>query len=166
MLTLRPLLPDDESQVRAIHDQMKDDNFNFLFHHELSWSQILAQLEKEAAGVDLPPGRVRCDFLVAEVAGGIVGRVSIRHELNGFLLNYGGHVGYGVAPGHRRRGHATEILRQSVARLADLGVDRVLVTCDDDNTGSAAVIENCGGVLEDIRPEPGGVAKRRYWIAS
>lgn len=166
MLTLRTLRPDDETRVRAIHDQMSAEGFEFVFHHELAWSEILDRLAKEAAGVDLPPGRVPCDFLVAEVDGEIVGRTSIRHELNDFLLNVGGHVGYGVAPGHRRRGYATEILRQSVARLAELGVDRVLVTCDDDNLGSATVIEACGGVLEDVRPVPGEAAKRRYWIES
>lgn len=166
MLTLRPLRVDDETRVRAIHDQLVAEDFPFLFHDHLPWTEILATMEKEAAGVDLAPGRVRCDFLVAEVDGEIVGRTSIRHELTEFLLNVGGHVGYAVAPEQRRRGYATEILRQSVARLADLGVDRVLVTCDDDNVGSAAVIEACGGVLEDIRPLPGEVSKRRYWIES
>ena len=39
------------------------------------------------------------------------------------------------------------------------GIDRVLVTCDDDNVGSARTIESQGGVLEDIRR-----GKRRYWI--
>ena len=166
MLTLRSLRPGDEFRVREIHDQMADEDFDFVFHAELPWPELLAQLAKEATGVDLPPDRVPCDFLVAEVDGEIVGRTSIRHELNDFLLAYGGHIGYGVAPEHRRRGHATEILRQSIARLGELGVTQVLVTCDDDNTGSAKVIEACGGVLADVRPMPGEVPKRRYWIGS
>jgi predicted acetyltransferase len=41
----------------------------------------------------------------------------------------------------------------------------VLVTCDEDNLASIAVIERCGGVLEDVRPDPDGAPKRRYWIA-
>ncbi|WP_237565966.1 GNAT family N-acetyltransferase [Ornithinimicrobium cerasi] len=72
--------------------------------------------------------------------------------------------GYAVGPRFRRRGYATEMLRQSVARLSELGVRRVLVTCDDDNPASAAVIERCGGVLEDVRRRPGQAPKRRYWI--
>ena len=45
------------------------------------------------------------------------------------------------------------------------GVDRLLVVCDDDNIGSAAVIERCGGLLESvITPDDGKPPFRRYWI--
>lgn len=159
-LVLRPPTAADEPALRAMHEQLAAEDFDFLLA-DGTWDQILAQIQREASGTDLPPGRVPADFLVAEVDGIPVGRVSIRHALTPFLLEVGGHVGYAVAPEHRRRGYATAILRQSVARLAALGVDRVLVTCDDDNHASAAAIERCGGVLEDVRGD-----KRRYWIDS
>ncbi|WP_277212031.1 GNAT family N-acetyltransferase [Isoptericola croceus] len=162
-LTLRPPLPDDETVLRRLHTELEADGFTFL-HADGTWDEVLEQARRESAGTDLPPGRVRADFLVAEVDGVPVGRVSIRYALNDFLREVGGHVGYGVAPAHRRRGYATEMLRQSVERLAEAGVERVLVTCDDDNVGSAAVIEACGGVLEDVRPVEGESPKRRYWI--
>jgi predicted acetyltransferase len=38
------------------------------------------------------------------------------------------------------------------------------VTCDEDNLPSARAIEANAGVLEDIRAEPDGTDKRRYWI--
>jgi predicted acetyltransferase len=53
----------------------------------------------------------------------------------------GGHIGFGLVAKHRRRGYGTEILRQSLVIARAVGIDRVLVTCDDDNVGSAAVIE-------------------------
>lgn len=46
----------------------------------------------------------------------------------------------------------------------DEGVDPLLVTCDDDNTASASIIERLGGILEDVRQGSDGIAKRRYWI--
>jgi predicted acetyltransferase len=52
-----------------------------------------------------------------------------------------------VLPAYRRRGYATEILRQALIVGRSLGIDRVLVTCDDDNVGSVRVIESCGGNL-------------------
>ena len=62
-------------------------------------------------------------------------------------------------------GYATEILRQSLVIARSVGVDRVLVTCDDDNVGSAAVIERCGGVFESLTDNrESDTPKRRYWI--
>ena len=97
--------------------------------------------------------------------GTLAGRVSVRHEFNDFLAAYGGHIGYCVRPRFRRRGLATEILGQALIIARAHGVDRVLVTCDEDNLASAKVIESHGGVLEDRRLDPDGVLKRRYWIA-
>lgn len=89
----------------------------------------------------------------------VVGRVSIRHRLNDNLLNVGGHIGYAVIPSARRRGHATAALAQSLDLAAELGIDPALVTCDDTNVASRRVIENNGGVLEDVR-----AGKLRFWV--
>jgi predicted acetyltransferase len=49
--------------------------------------------------------------------------------------------------------------------LNDLGLDRVLVTCDDDNVGSIRTIEKNGGVLENVVADPEATKpKRRDWI--
>ena len=88
-----------------------------------------------------------------------LGRISLRHRLNEFLLEVGGHVGYYVRPSRRRRGHATAMLRAVLPYAADLGIQRALVTCDETNVASRRVIEAAGGVLEDQR----GV-KLRYWV--
>lgn len=162
-LILRSPRRDDEAELRRIHEQMRLEGFTFLLV-EGDWAEVLATIEREARGVDLDDGRVRAEFLVAEADGVPIGRVSIRYALDDFLLNEGGHVGYGVAPEFRRRGHATEILRQSVKRLAAAGVERILVTCADTNTASARVIEHCGGHLEDHRMAHDGTLTRRYWI--
>ncbi|MEV0278282.1 GNAT family N-acetyltransferase [Streptomyces sp. NPDC050610] len=90
-----------------------------------------------------------------------LGRLSVRHRLTPELLELGGHIGYGVRPSARRRGHATGMLRASLPVVHGLGIDPVLVTCDVGNTASRRVIEACGGELEDER---GG--KLRYWIAT
>lgn len=94
----------------------------------------------------------------------LVGRVSIRFELNDYLSDFGGQIGYAVRPAYRRRGFGGEIFRLALIVARAEGVGAVLVTCDDGNVGSAAIIERAGGVLEDIRPEPGAEPKRRYWI--
>jgi len=69
----------------------------------------------------------------------------------GRMLELGGHIGYVIRPGARRRG--------TPPPRRQLGVDRALVTCDVTNTASRKVIEANGGEFEDRR---GG--KLRYWI--
>lgn len=89
-----------------------------------------------------------------------LGRVTFRHRLTPSLLTWGGHIGYGVRPGARRCGHATAMLRAALpVAHHELGIDPVLVTCDDTNTGSRKVIEACGGIFEDRRDD-----KLRYWF--
>ena len=165
-LRLRPLRHADEAEFDVAHRAMLADGFEFGLGYMAgtSWAAYLEMLEAHRRGVDLPDGLVPGTFLVADVGGRIVGRSSIRHRLNEFLAREGGHIGYGVLAVHRRRGYATEILRQSVIIARSVGVDRVLVTCDEDNVGSARVIERCGGTFESLVDVEGGPRKRRYWI--
>lgn len=88
-----------------------------------------------------------------------IGTVMIRHELTPELLRDGGNIGYHVVPGERRRGHATAMLASARRYCKNLGLSRVLVTCDRGNLGSRRVIEANAGVLEG---DSGRVL--RYWI--
>ena len=164
-LLLRPLLPADEPDARAAHRELAAEGFELILglDEAPSWADLLASLERERTGQDLPPGRVPATFLVAVVDGRIVGRLSVRHRLNEYLATVGGHLGYAVRPAFRRRGYATAMLRAGLRVAADEGVERALVTCDDDNVGSATVIERCGGELQDV-VDLDGSRKRRYWV--
>jgi predicted acetyltransferase len=165
---LRPLRLSDEPAALAAHQELADaDGFDFLLGHHPAdrWADYLQRLEDQRRGKSLTEGWVPGTFRVAVVGGRIVGRISIRHELNDYLSAIGGHVGYAVLPSVRRKGLGTEILRQGLVIARSEGVDRVLATCDEDNEGSFRAIERCGGVLESVVPgEAGGTRKRRYWI--
>jgi len=131
-----------------------------------AWTASLRQQADHS--VPVADGRVHATYwwIVEDAAGGatVLGAISLRHELNDFLLNTGGHIGYGVRPSARRRGIATWALGEVLAAARELDLDRVLLTCADENVASARTIERHGGVLEDVRDTSLG-RTRRYWIA-
>ena len=93
----------------------------------------------------------------------LVGAVDIRHSLNEALLLDGGHIGDGVRPSERRKGYATEMIALALDECRKLGIEKVLMVCNKENTGSAKSIQNNGGVLEnEINVE--GETVQRYWI--
>jgi predicted acetyltransferase len=106
-----------------------------------------------------PDGHVPATSLWMVENDELVGFLQIRHRLNDFLLEQGGHIGYSVRPSARRRGLASAALIESLPIAHGLGIDPVLVVCSETNVGSRAVIEHAGGRYEDSRVE-----QRRYWI--
>jgi predicted acetyltransferase len=163
----RPRL-DEEAEFLCAHRATTPEVPSFLHYYQdgMPFTRYLDVLVEQERGVSLPPRHVPSTFLFAFKGSRIVGRVSIRHMLNDFLQRAGGHIGYVVVPEFRRQGHATEILRQALHIAHEqLGIDRVLVTCDEDNVGSIRTIEKNGGILEDIVSGPDlERPKRRYWI--
>ena len=92
--------------------------------------------------------------------GRILGAIALRHHYDDLF----GWIGYGVRPSARRRGVASWALGAVLAEARDvLGLDRVLLICDEGNISSARTIERCGGVLEEVRATRLG-PQRRYWI--
>lgn len=79
----------------------------------------------------------------------MVGAINIRHYLNDYLLNYGGHIGDGIRPSERRNGYATLMIALALNECKKLGIKRVLMVCDKDNIGSNKSIIKNGGILEN-----------------
>jgi predicted acetyltransferase len=162
-------LPTLEEEPEFLHAHLATSsevpNFLHAYEEGMAFAKYLELLADHARGEQLPPNYVPSTFLFAFAGTRIVGRVSIRHSLNEWLEQVGGHIGYVVVPEFRRRGYATMMLRQSIQIAHGLGITRILVTCDDDNIGSIRTIEKNGGVLHDIIVVPHlAKPKRRYWI--
>ncbi|MBS1715800.1 MAG: GNAT family N-acetyltransferase [Armatimonadetes bacterium] len=130
-----------------------------------------AYLEKRASderGEALDNGTVpQSTYWMRDPDGRICGELRLRHGLNDRLLQEGGHIGYFVRPSHRRQGVGTELLRRGRSLAQARGIDRVLVTCDDDNVGSIGVIRSNGGTDWSSGVSPrSGKPVRLYWLTT
>ncbi|MBG0562137.1 GNAT family N-acetyltransferase [Actinoplanes aureus] len=125
----------------------------------------VARLRREAdTSIPAAEGLVHCTYRWIVDGDRLLGTIALRHTLNDFLLEAGGHIGYGIRPSERGRGLATFALGEIQAEARKLGLDRLMISCDVSNPASARVIERHGGILEDIRETPLGTTKR-YWVA-
>ena len=113
-----------------------------------------------------PEGRVSSNIFIAVCVSDnkIVGVIDLRHHLgNPVLREWGGHFGYIVRPSERGKGYAKEMVRQNLIKCKELGLHKVMITCDRNNIASERTILANGGVFEHT-VEVGGSTIKRYWI--
>lgn len=115
----------------------------------------------------LPEGRVIATqfMFVREQDNRLVGMIQIRHYFNDYLSKYGGHIGYSIRPNERRKGYGKKMLAAVLPYCKEIGLDKVLITCLEDNIASEKTILANGGKYENTIHEPEeNVNLKRYWI--
>lgn len=125
----------------------------------------LQELKKRSSQDTVPEGLVPSSTYLGlrEKDNYIVGMIDIRHYLNEYLTEAGGHIGYGVRKTERNKGYAKQMLKLALEKCKELKIKRVLITCDEDNIASEKVILSANAKLEDIR-NVDGENKKRFWI--
>ena len=123
------------------------------------------ELKKRSCENTVPKGLVPSSTYLAvrEKDNYIVGMIDIRHYLNEYLTQVGGHIGYGVRKTERNKGYAKQMLKLALEKCKELKIKKVLITCDEDNIASEKVILSANAKLEDIR-NVDGENKKRFWI--
>jgi predicted acetyltransferase len=170
-LKLIKLTKDYEKQLREMLDEWKAELERTgakpipapLFRNDpFDIGRYIDELEYKTPTEAMVPDSVY--FLYDSERDILIGAVHIRHYLNDALRRWSGHIGIGIRPGERRKGHATEMLRLALVECKRLGIDRVQITCDKENIGSAKAIIKNGGVPECEFLSPNGAERQRYII--
>lgn len=126
------------------------------------WFEKVMLLQKIKASPSYVPATTY--FTVRRSDNKIIGSIQLRHELNDYLRKRGGHIGYGISPAERGKGYGTKQLALVLDKAKELGIPRVMISCDQTNFASAKVAINNGGRLEweGYDEEDGYI--QIYWI--
>ncbi|QUJ68669.1 GNAT family N-acetyltransferase [Photobacterium sp. GJ3] len=168
-MELITLAPEHESSFLHFYqdfEKFDPENAGYYAQGTENFAEYVKQLSDEAQGINLREDYVPCTHLWLIDDGVLLGAIRIRHHIeNEFLSLEGGHIGYDIAPSARNQGHGKRMLTLALPVAKALGIEKALVTADEDNLASRSVIEKNGGKFEKVIrgkvfPEP--IA--RYWI--
>ena len=101
---------------------------------------VLPRFINHSKGIDLPEGYVPCTEFFLWEDDEIVGLFRIRHELNDFLREGAGHIGYGIKKEYRGKGYATEGLKLTIEKAKEIiKEDEIYMSVHKDNPASLQV---------------------------
>ena len=104
-------------------------------------------------------------FLIREDDNKIVGMIDLRLDLNDYLRNFGGHIGYSIRPTERKKGYNKINLYLILKEAQKNNLEKVLITCADYNDGSRKTILSFDGRFEKTTfDESDNETMELYWI--
>lgn len=113
-----------------------------------SYEQWLSNVTANSQPDTVDPEWVLTDtFFALDDSERMVGIVDLRHELKGFLTDFG-HCGYSVRPSERKKGYATEMLSQIMRIAVNAGLSSLRLSAERTNVPSVKTILKNGGVWE------------------
>lgn len=131
-----------------------------------NYPAFIKRLDDYAMGSGFTAGFVRVTaYWLVRADETILGNSNLRHRLTPSLEDLGGHIGYSISPLERHKGYGTLLLQLTLEKAKEMGLEKVLITCDAENTASAGVILKNGGVLasQSVSIQTGKLTSR-YWI--
>lgn len=130
-----------------------------------NYQDMLKRLENRRNGIKIANRDVPATVYFIIDNNKLVGTIDLRHELNDNYFSRLGHVAYYIKPEERKKGCATKALSLALQKYKKQKIEKVLITCLEDNVASRKVIEKNGGKLEKSFYDD--ITKKyiqRFWI--
>jgi len=128
------------------------------------FSAMIQKLDDFSNGIGLRENQVEHSTYWLVHNNKVIGAVNIRHRLNDYLLKIDGHIGGAIRPSYRGKGYGSVMLALALEVAKNMGIKKVLITCNKDNIVSEKTIIINGGIFESEEIEDNGNIVRRFWI--
>ena len=127
-------------------------------------SKWLIWVENKESKETCPPYLVTStQYIFVKDENKIIGMVNVRHNLNENNKTIGGHIGYSIVPSERNKGYGTLQLKYTLEKCKELGLEKVLITCNSKNIASKEIIIKNNGIFENNIISCDDIFER-YWI--
>jgi predicted acetyltransferase len=172
MERLYHVIPDESYREQAIEYVREFERYNSHvngscgLNHYINdydaWLEFLEQERNRTPDEERVPSETY--MLIRENDNRLIGMINIRLALNDTLRRIGGHIGYSIRPTERGNGYNEINLYLALLRCQEVGLDVVLLDCDNDNIPSYRSMEALGGYLIYSWDDPEHGLCRRYGI--
>jgi len=168
-----PTLEDKEAVIKMCMEfENSDDKYKFEGTSNIkcvlsdSYEKYLEKCETDKNIESINPNWSNAtNYLLVDENNYIYGCSQFRHHILGQLINVGGNFAYAIRPSERGKGCGTIQLKLLLEKAKEFGLEKVLVTCRENNIGSKKTMEKFNGKADTLVPSiHDGIMEYRYWI--